>query len=463
MIKRCEEFYTELYNTRRPQDQPFIDGHYVETGPIPPIRPSEVRNAIKRLKRNKAPGEDNITARILQDGGEPIVKILTKLFNRCVVEGKVPSCWKNASVIIIHKKGDTADIKNYRPISLLPVTYKIFSQILLQWMQGALDEHQPIEQVDFRAGFSTVDHIHVVSQLQEKVNDNKIPLCFAFVDYEKAFDSIEFTPLFKALENQGVDQDHITILSDLYNGATSVLKLHRDSDKITLGARQGDNISPRLFISCFQDAIIKRIDWEGRGLSIEGEYLSHLIFADDIILLAKSPEEVNGMLIDIHMTNKPVGFNMHLGKTKVMFNDHVGKSTITVDGKTIEEADSYVYLGKTLTRDNDLLPEITRRIAVGWAAFGKVDNIMRSRKASMKIKRKIHDEYILPVMTYGCETWALNNAMAAKLAVAQRKMERIMLNITLRDRKQNTWIRHETGVSDIVNAIRWQSTDGQVT
>ena len=56
---------------------------------------------------------------------------------------------------------------------------------------------------------------------------------------------------------------------------------------------------------------------------------------------------------------------------------------------------------------------------------------MRSRKASIKIKRKIHDEYILPVMTYGSETWALHNAMIEKVAVAQRKMECIMLGITL--------------------------------
>ena len=57
-------------------------------------------------------------------------------------------------------------------------------------------------------------------------------------------------------------------------------------------------------------------------------------------------------------------------------------------------------------------------------------------------------------MTYGCETWALNNTMMDRLAVARRKMECIMLGITLRDRKWNTWIRQETGVSDIINAIR---------
>lgn len=57
-------------------------------------------------------------------------------------------------------------------------------------------------------------------------------------------------------------------------------------------------------------------------------------------------------------------------------------------------------------------------------------------------------------MTYGCETWALNNAMMDKLAVTQRKVEPIILGITLQDQKQNTWICQETGVSDIINAIR---------
>ena len=63
--------------------------------------------------------------------GEPIVKMFTKLFNRSIADDKVPSSWKNASVIILHKNRDTPDIKNYRPISLLPVTYKVFSRILL--------------------------------------------------------------------------------------------------------------------------------------------------------------------------------------------------------------------------------------------------------------------------------------------------------------------------------------------
>ena len=187
-------------------------------------------------------------------------------------------------------------------------------------MLRTLYEHQPREQAGFRSGFSTIDHIQVISQLQEKADEYKIPLCFAFVDYEKAFDSIEFNPLFESLENQGAEAAYITLLLYLYN---ATLKLHRDSDKIELqrGVRQGDNISPKLFTAWLQDAIINKINWEDKGINIDGEHLSHLIFADDIVLVAKSPDELESMLTDINLASKPVGLIMNLSKTKVMLNE----------------------------------------------------------------------------------------------------------------------------------------------
>ena len=128
-----------------------------------------------------------------------------------------------------------------------------------------------------------------------------------------------------------------------------------------------------------------------KGINIDGEHLSHLIFADDIFLVAKSLEDLESMLTDIHLASKPVGLSMNLSKTKVMLNENAITSTVAVDGNTIEMADRYVYLGKTVTQAVDLLPEIKRRIALGWAAFRKVGNIMKSRKACMNIKRKVHN------------------------------------------------------------------------
>ena len=92
----------------------------------------------------------------------------------------------------------------------------------------------------------------------------------------------------EGLKNQGVDEAYLNILRNLYSKATSALRLHKDSEKFELGrgVRQGDNISSKLFTSCLQYAITNKISLENKGVRIDGEYLFHLIFADDIVLIA---------------------------------------------------------------------------------------------------------------------------------------------------------------------------------
>ena len=106
------------------------------------ILPSEVEASIKRLKRNKAPGDDNITGGILQDGGVAMIQVLTDLFNTCMHHRQVPKAWKNTLIVLIHKKGNTLDIKNYRPVSLLPIMHRVFSHFLLQTKIRMLGFHQ---------------------------------------------------------------------------------------------------------------------------------------------------------------------------------------------------------------------------------------------------------------------------------------------------------------------------------
>ena len=76
-----------------------------------------------------------------------------------------------------------------------------------------------------------------------------------------------------------------------------------------------------------------------------------------------------------------------------------------------------------------------RRIGQGWNAFCKLNNIMRDKNVPMRLKRKALNEWILPVMTYDCETWSLSNTQLQKLVTTQRKMERIIVGVTLNDRK----------------------------
>ena len=89
--------------------------------------------------------------------------------------------------------------------------------------------------------------------------------------------------------------------------------------------------------------------------------------------------------------------------------------------------------------------EILGRITAGWTAYAKHRDIFKSNFA-ICLKRKVYNSCVLPAMTYGAETWSLTKQAQKKLAAAQTKMERSMLNITYHDRKTNTWVRAKTGV-----------------
>ena len=115
-----------------------------------------------------------------------------------------------------------------------------------------------------------------------------------------------------------------------------------------------------------------------------------------------------------------------------------------------EHVHEYTYLGQLVYSDGKQEKEIHKRIKSGWTTMGKHSSIFRS-KMPMCLKRKVFD---LPAMTYGCETWTLNNKLHQKLQTSQRSMESYMLGITRRDRKRNEWIRSQTKVTDIIYRIK---------
>ena len=82
-----------------------------------------------------------------------------------------------------------------------------------------LDENQPREQAGFRSKYSTTDHIHAINQLKEKCREYNIPLCVAFVDYEKAFDWVQTQAILTSLQEQGIEDVYTEIMKDIYTAA----------------------------------------------------------------------------------------------------------------------------------------------------------------------------------------------------------------------------------------------------
>ena len=453
MVKRVEEYYKELYssNITVPEENILID-----SSEIPEVTVDEVVFALKGMKRGKAPGEDGILVDFLKDAGTEVHRRLARLFSQCIHKKKLPVSWYNAIIILLYKKGDHQDLSNYRPISLLSNIYKLFSKILTNRSAKPLNENQPREQGAYRDGFSTMDHLHTMNQLIEKTTEYNKPLCLAFVDYEKAFDSVEHTAILNSIRKQGVNEHITRVLQNYYANGTAVIRLHKDTDKIRIekGVRQGDTISPKLFTACLED-IFRKFSWETKGVCINGEYLNNLRFADDIVLIAETANDLQEMLSDLNRESLKVGLKMNKRKTKVMFNTNVQSNTIKIDNETIEEVDEYSYLGQVLKLTKDHANEVKRHITIGWKAFGKQRLIFRSH-LPICLKRKVYNQCVIPAMTYGSETWKLTKSLENKLVSAQRAMERSVLGITLRDKRRSTWVREQTKVKDIIEVIKEQ-------
>ncbi|CAG9136621.1 unnamed protein product [Plutella xylostella] len=359
------------------------------------------------------------------------------------------------------QKGNKALLKNYRPIALLSHVYKLFSRVITNRLEQRLDDFQPPEQAGFRKGYSTIDHIHTLRQVIQKTEEYNLPLCLAFVDYEKAFDSIELWAMLQSLQRCHIDYRYIEVLRYMYNAATMSVRLHEQSTKpiqLQRGVRQGDVISPKLFTCALED-VFKLVEWKRLGINVNGEYISHLRFADDIVIMAETLEELGEMLTDLNDASKQVGLKMNMDKTKVMSNEHVSSSPVTVGGVTIEVVDQYPYLGQVIRLGkSNFDKEVARRIQLGWAAFGKLRHIF-TKNIPQCLKTKVFNQCVLPVMTYGAETWCFTKGLIHKLRVAQRAMERAMLGVSLRDRIRNEEIRRRTKVTDIakrISTLKWQ-------
>ena len=112
---------------------------------------------------------------------------------------------------------------------------------------------------------------------------------------------------------------HIKLLENAYAKGTAAVRLHKDTEiKIGKEVRQGDTSSPKLFTADLE-SIYKKLAWENRGLSIEGERLNHLIYADDIVLISENTEGLNIMLSDLNKASIKVSLRMNRYKTTVMY------------------------------------------------------------------------------------------------------------------------------------------------
>lgn len=135
---------------------------------ITPPDYDEVCLAIKRLKNNKAPGDDGISAELFKTGGQELIKRVHMLLNKIWSDESMPSDWNLSILCSIHKKGDPTICTNYRGISLLNISYKVLSSVICERLKPIVNRLIGPYQCGFRPGKSTIDQIFTLRQILEK-------------------------------------------------------------------------------------------------------------------------------------------------------------------------------------------------------------------------------------------------------------------------------------------------------
>ena len=153
------------------------------------ITTEETIKALDKLKANKAPGEDEIITEVLKNSKITIFPYLKHLFNKIFELGIFPAQWGLATIIPIFKKGDQDSCENYRGISLLSVTSKIFSSIINTRLYNWAEANNKIneEQAGFRRNYSTTDHIYTLHCMASNClfGNKRSKLYVAFIDFKK--------------------------------------------------------------------------------------------------------------------------------------------------------------------------------------------------------------------------------------------------------------------------------------
>ena len=211
LLQNREANTNNTFNTRDVKHNDILDS---------PISPAEVRMAIHNLKASKAPGLDGIPGGCIKAAGETIVPLLTELFNAIFDLHDFPEIWSHSVIVPIHKKGSTSITDNYRGISLLSALGKVFTAILSKRLRSWMESENKVctEQAGFRANCSTVDHIFTLHTIISKhvYGDGRGKLFVAFIDYHKAFDSVDRERLWEILHEAGVSTKFLLTLQSMY-------------------------------------------------------------------------------------------------------------------------------------------------------------------------------------------------------------------------------------------------------
>ncbi|XP_056842959.1 uncharacterized protein LOC130495566 [Raphanus sativus] len=342
--KVAVDYFEDLFQTTSPTE---FDGFLEEvSSSITPqmnqrlIRlatEEEVRQALFMMHPEKAPGPDGMTALFFQHSWNIIKKELLDLVNDFITSGELDIRLNTTNICLIPKTEKPTKMKELRPISLCNVGYKIISNVLCQRLKVCLPLLISETQSAFVPGRLISDNILIAQKMFYVLRTNKAcqnKFMAIKTDMSKAYDRVEWRFIEEVLLKMGFDHHWIKLIMECISSVQYRVLLNgqpRGNIIPERGLRQGDPLSPYLFILC-TEALIANINKAEREKQLTGikvaracPSISHLLFADDSLFFCKAKKEECQTIIRILKEYEKVsGQQINFDKSSIQFGHKIG-------------------------------------------------------------------------------------------------------------------------------------------
>lgn len=285
----------------------------------------ELKDALASFADKKSPGEGGFTKEFYQTFFDLIGKDLLNSYNDSFHKGSLSITQKRGSITLI-PKGDVnlTNLKNWRPISLLNVDYKLLSKVLAKRMELILPKLIHTDQTGFISGRYIGQNVRLLSDIMEFSDSKKIQGILLFVDFEKAFDTLEWSFILKTLEAFNFGDNFKKWVSVLYNNAQSSIMnggFMTNYFEISRGVWQGCPLSPSFFILAVELLALKiRQNPNCRGIQLPNDQEVKISqFADDTTIITSNVDSLKSHLQVIDWFGTVSGLKLNKKKTNAMW------------------------------------------------------------------------------------------------------------------------------------------------
>lgn len=267
-----------------------------------------------RKSENTAPGGDRLTYHHWRSV-DPEARFLAALFNACLHHRRTPDAWRTSRTVLIYKKGDAQVPSNWRPIALGCTASKLYAKCLAARLQAWILEHAVLSPC--QKGFLPYDGVfelnYIFQHRLDAARTGGADLCAALLDFTNAYGSVTHQALLAALRGAGAGDHFTDLIGDLYtNNRTCIIAAEGTTQPIPIqaGLRQGCPLSGLLF-NLVVDPIIRDVQGSDEDHNV-------LAYADDLTVLATSPEALQMRIDRVEELSTSLGLTLNPGKCSAL-------------------------------------------------------------------------------------------------------------------------------------------------